>query len=92
MRRWTGLSPSRTSGNARLVITLSAAGERFTRAYLLRSGSELRPLRYPGRYKRVGFSYPKSIVHDGKVFVSYATNKEDIEVTEVPVSALGTGG
>ena len=82
-------NPSGSKERSPLVITLSGAGERFTQAYLLRSGSELRPLKYPGRYKRVGFSYPKSIVVDGKVFVSYATNKEDIEVTEVPVSSLG---
>jgi len=82
-------NPSGNKARIPLVITLSRDGEQFDRALLLRDGdAELPAQRYPGRYKRAGFSYPKSIVWNGALYVSYAINKEDIAVTRVPVSAL----
>ena len=72
-----------------LVVTLSEDGRVFDRAWLLRAGGDaLQPLRYPGRYKRSGYSYAKSAVIGGWLYVAYATNKEDIEITRVPVDAL----
>ena len=32
--------------------------------------------------------YPKSIVWNGFLYVAYATNKEDVELTRVPLSSL----
>lgn len=61
-------------------------GLHFDRAYLLRSGgNDLQPQRYPGKYKTLGYSYPKSMVHDGNLYVAYATNKEDVECTVIPL-------
>lgn len=72
-----------------LVITLSKRGETFDRAYLLRAGgNDMQTLRYPGKYKRVGFSYPKSTIWKDHIYVSYATNKEDVELTRVPLTEL----
>ncbi|MBN1379135.1 MAG: pectate lyase [Gammaproteobacteria bacterium] len=72
-----------------LVITLSKDGELFDKAYLLRSGgSDLQPLRFEGRYKRAGYSYPKSVIWNDYLYVSYATNKEDIELTRIPLKYL----
>lgn len=73
-----------------LVVLLSDDGELFDRAFLLRSGSagDLQAMRYPGRYKRAGFSYPKSVIWRDYLYVGYATNKEDVEVTRVPVRNL----
>lgn len=74
-----------------LVVTLSADGHCFDTAWLLRSGGDdLQPLRYPGQYKRDGYSYPKSVVWGDYLYVGYATNKEDVEVTRVPLSSLST--
>lgn len=82
-------NPSGKKVRAPLVITTSADGEHFDRAYALRSGgSDLPPQKYAGRYKRSGFSYPKSFVNGDYVYVSYATSKEDIEITRIPVSSL----
>lgn len=81
-------NPSGSKNRAPLVITLSDDGELFNRAYLLRAEAELPPMLYQGKYKRTGYSYPKSIVWNNRVWVSYAVNKEDIEVTSVPVSDL----
>lgn len=72
-----------------LTVTLSVDGKVFERAWLLRAGGEALPeLRFEGRYKRRGFSYPKSAVTGGWLYVAYATNKEDIEITRVPLRSL----
>lgn len=73
-----------------LVLLLSQDGCVFDKAILLRSGSvnDLPPKRYEGRYKTVGYSYPKAIVWQDKLFVSYSTNKEDVECTMIPLSLI----
>ena len=81
-------NPSGTKARTPLTITLCRDGKLFDRAFLLRSEQELPPMLYEGKYKRIGYSYPKSIVWNDRVWVSYAVNKEDIEVTSVPVDTL----
>ncbi|WP_157152658.1 sialidase family protein [Cellvibrio sp. BR] len=81
-------NPSGTKNRAPLTITLSSDGQLFDKAYLLRSESELPLMLYAGKYKRTGYSYPKSIVWNNRVWVSYAVNKEDIEVTSMAVENL----
>lgn len=72
-----------------LAILLSADGQRFDRAWLLRAGgADLQPLRHEGRYKRPGFSYPKSVLWGDYLYVGYATNKEDVELTRVAAETL----
>ncbi|WP_024462208.1 hypothetical protein [Marinimicrobium sp. LS-A18] len=59
------------------------------RAWLVRAGgADLQPWRYEGKYKRAGYSYPKSYVDEEFVYVAYATNKEDIEITRIPIGSL----
>jgi hypothetical protein len=65
-----------------LVALFSHEGIRFDKAILLRAGgSDLQSQRYPGKAKTLGYSYPKSMVHKGKLYVAYATNKEDVEIS-----------
>ena len=71
-----------------LAVTLSDDGRVFDRSFLLRGAGELQPLRYEGQYKRPGYHYPKSIVWNGALYIGYATNKEDVQVTRVPLAAL----
>jgi hypothetical protein len=71
-----------------LAVTLSDDGRVFDRSFLLRGTGDLQPLRYEGQYKRPGYHYPKSIVWNGALYVGYATNKEDVQVTRVPLTAL----
>jgi len=71
-----------------LAVTLSNDGRVFDRSFLLRGAGDLQPLRYEGQYKRPGYHYPKSIVWNGALYVGYATNKEDVQVTRVPLRAL----
>ncbi len=61
-----------------LALTLSTDGRLFDRSFLLRGGDTLPTLRHPGRYKRPGYHYPKSVVWNGHLYVAYAVNKEDI--------------
>ena len=80
------------TGNKRrspLAVLFSTDGIRFDRGLLLRSGrNDLQPQRYPGRYKTLGYSYPKSMVWKGRLYVGYSTNKEDVEITIVPLSPI----
>jgi hypothetical protein len=65
-----------------LVALFSDDGIRFDKAILLRAGvSDLQSQRYPGKAKTLGYSYPKSMVYNGKLYISYSTNKEDVECT-----------
>ena len=82
-------NPSGNKDRFPLVIALSQDGFLFDKAYLLRSGEkDLQPMRFIGKYKRVGYSYPKSIIWGDYLYVSYATNKEDVELTRIPINSL----
>lgn len=82
-------NPSGSKTRIPLTVTTSESGHTFDRAYRVRAGgSDLQPQRFSGRYKRAGYSYPKSYVGDDYLYITYATNKEDIELTRIPVSAL----
>jgi hypothetical protein len=82
-------NPSGCSERFPLVITVSRDGFLFDKAYLLRSGGDdLQLQRFAGKYKTKGYNYPKSIVWGGWLYVSYATNKEDVELTRIPLDSL----
>lgn len=72
-----------------LVITLSDDGKTFDKAYLLRSGNsnDLPTQRYHGKYKTIGYSYPKAMEHNGWLYISYSTNKEKVEYTRVKIGS-----
>lgn len=74
-----------------LAVTLSSDGRCFDRAFLLRGRRDLQPLRTQGTFKRPGYSYPKSTIWNGHLYVGYAANKEDVQVTRVPLAALAPG-
>ena len=72
-----------------LAVTTSADGEYFDKAFLLRAGgNDLPDQKYTGLYKTLGYSYPKSMVYDGYLYVAYTTNKEDVQFTRVPLTEL----
>lgn len=82
-------NPSGNKNRIPLVLTLSKDGWLFDKAFLLRSGgNDLPSLRYQGKYKRIGYSYPKSVIWKDYLYVSYATNKEDVQVTRVPLANI----
>ena len=71
-----------------LAMILSAEGTEFDRAWLLRGGDELPDQRWSGYAKTLGYSYPKSMVHDGYLYVAYSTQKEMVEYTRVPLASI----
>lgn len=72
-----------------LTVTLSKNGKQFNTAYIIRKGGKaIQPLRYEGKYKRLGYHYPKSFVWENHLYVSYATNKEDVEYSKIPIASL----
>jgi hypothetical protein len=71
-----------------LAITLSRDGRHFDRAWMLRGPADLQPLRFEGLYKRPGYHYPKSVIWNDHLYVGYATNKEDVELTRVLLVSL----
>ncbi len=82
-------NPSGCKQRFPLVVTLSKDGFVFDKAFLIRSGgSDLQPLKFEGKYKRVGYSYPKSVVWGKYLYVGYATNKEDVQVSRIPIKSL----
>ena len=84
---------SNTTWRVPLALTLSADGKTFTRSYLLRSGesSDYPARRYEGKAKTLGYSYPKALVYDGNLYVSYSTNKDDAQYTRVPINNITMG-
>ncbi len=80
--------PVNNSLRSPLAVTLSADGETFDQAYLLRSSSSDPELIYEGTAKRKGFHYCKSLVYGGYLYVGYATNKEAVEISVVPEESL----
>ena len=81
-------APNTDRPRAPLAVTLSADGRMFDRSWLLRGSADLQPLRFAGRYKRPGYHYPKSVIWNRHLYVGYATNKEDVQVTRVPLVSL----
>lgn len=73
-------APSGNKLRSPLVATLSKDGRLFDRALLLRAGPPPE-VRYPGKFKRPGFHYPKSVVWKDTLCVSYASAKEDVLLT-----------
>lgn|GEM_PF-145040 len=72
-----------------LAVSFSRDGWLFERPYAVRSAGG--PARFAGRAKGGPGSvqYPHAIEHGGSLWVIYSTNKEDIEVTEIPIASLG---
>ncbi|WP_228853437.1 exo-alpha-sialidase [Aegicerativicinus sediminis] len=82
-------NPSGNKNRFPLAITLSKDGKHFTKSYLLRNGgSDLPEIQFEGKYKRKGFSYPKSVIWNDYLYVGYATNKETIELTRIPLKSI----
>ena len=70
-----------------LVLALSADGEDWTRAYILRD-DETAPV-FEGTYKDHGYQYPHTLLRDGYLYVVYSINKEDVGVLRTALAQPG---
>lgn len=86
------ISNTSPDGRVPLAISLSKDGLSFDRTALIRNDAV--PLRHEGRWKNTGFQYPHSAIVDDSLCVMYSVNKEDIQVTRIPLAELRslTGG
>ena len=81
-------NPTDSNYRIPLAIALSEDGKTFTKAYALREKDNLQSLRYAGKAKKIGYHYPKSFIYEGYLYSSYATNKEDVEYTRIPLGKI----
>lgn len=76
-----------------LVLTISSDGLEFDKAYVIRSGgNDLQAQQYTGKAKTIGYSYPKSVVIGDFLYVAYSTNKEDVEISRIPLAEVSQNG
>jgi hypothetical protein len=73
-------------GRIPLALSISRDGVHFDQHYLL--GDEPYKRRFDGGAKGGEYSYPHSIVHDGRLYVIAARQKETEEVFSVALSDL----
>lgn len=72
-----------------LAISVSKDGLDYTNLLLV--NGQIPPMRYGGNYKSYGPQYTRGIIEgngtppDGKLWVTYSMNKEDIWVSSIPV-------
>ena len=78
--------PSGSKERWPLVLQLSKDGKTFDETITLRTKEELPPRRYEGRYKTLGYSYPKAFVWHNKLVIGYSVNKEDVACTIVEMT------
>lgn len=73
-------------GRDPLVISLAADGLNFDRHAVI--AHQAPPRRHEGRWKGIGFQYPRATVLEDTLHVIYSVNKEDVRVTGIPLEAL----
>jgi 4-hydroxy-tetrahydrodipicolinate synthase len=81
-------NPSSAGERRRLLtVAVSQDGCVFSAMHVLRFDLEARA-RMPGMHKVPGFDYPHAVEADGRLWIIYAVNKEDIEVSAVALEDL----
>jgi len=73
-----------------LVLRLSQDGLSFGPAQVLRRGAPA--LRHAGLHKGPGFQYPSAGLAENALWVVYSVNKEDIEISRIPLQDLNGAG
>ena len=79
---WVG-NPTGNKSRRVLALGLSQDGYLFNQAYLLLGPMDLPPQRQKGRYKTLGYNYPKATVIDDTLWISLSLNKEDAVLVRV---------
>ncbi len=77
---------TKKGGRSLLAISLSRDGLNFDRVAVIRFIPPVK--RFKGRAKSIGFQYPHSVIVVDNLWVMHSINKEDIEVTRIPLNEL----
>lgn len=67
-----------------LTLAVSGDGEVFDAMHTVRY-DEQAASRLAGMHKAAGFQYPHGMVHDGRLWAIYSVNKENIELSVIPL-------
>jgi len=81
-------NPTGSKSRRALALALSTDGYNFDKAFLLAGPSDLPPRRSEGRYKTLGYNYPKAVVLGDTLWISLSINKEDAVLYRVPLKSL----
>lgn len=81
---WAG-NPTGSKSRRILALAFSRDGYCFDKAYVLAPADGLPRQRFTGRYKTLGYSYPKATVIDGALWISFSINKEDAALVRIPL-------
>jgi hypothetical protein len=85
---WVG-NPTGSKSRRILALAVADDGYTFDRAWVLASADDLPRQRFAGRYKTLGYSYPKAFVQpDGTLWISFSVNKEDAALIRIPAGTL----
>lgn len=84
---WIG-NPTGNKSRRALALALSTDGYNFDNAFLLAGPADLPPRRDEGRYKTLGYNYPKAVVLGDTLWISLSINKEDAVLYRVPLQSL----
>jgi len=87
--RYYGVSNPVKPGRNPLVLSTSRDGVHFERHYLL--GEQRYKRRFDGGAKGGDYSYPHSIVHEGRLYVIVARQKEEEDLISVALADLTEG-
>ena len=69
-----------------LCLSVSRDGASFHKTAILRDDPP--PLRLAGHDKSPSWTYPHAVEHEGKLYVIYAANRDDIVLTQVAIAQL----
>lgn len=84
---WVG-NPTGSRSRRVLALALSRDGYLFDQAYTLLGPAELPSQRRAGRYKTLGYNYPKALVMGDDLWIGLSINKEDVALVKVCCSAF----
>ena len=84
---WVG-NPTGNKSRRILALAISENGYRFDKAFLLAGPEELPTRRREGRYKTLGYNYPKAVVIGDELWIPLSQNKEDAIAFRIPLESL----
>lgn len=78
-------NPATSKDRTTLAVNFSNDGQEFGNMVILRSPDNLSIQKYKGKYKTLGYSYPKAVLHRRWLYVTYSENKEKAMVTRLRI-------
>lgn len=81
-------NPTGSKDRTRLGIAFSTDGTDFSDYIILRDRDDLSVQQKKGKYKTIGYSYPKTFIHEGYIYISYSENKEKIVITRMLIPEI----